>query len=195
MKTNVIGATKTFKRILTVGVAVMALALASGCTTMEDRKFMVEAQKEVLVAEAARDKAKYDAEAVRYKAIAFTSNGGDATSRVAAAMSLQKGGNTSTEVASKQGSSVINTGPSTAEQIFMWTDMLLNRGTAYYGINKNTQLGITQSNNARMLGESTNNTFLGLGKEIKPNYSNSFNTTTMMAPAAPAATTEAAPVE
>lgn len=168
-----------FKSFLTVTAAVMALVFASGCTTIEDRKFMVEAQKEVLVAEAARDKAKYDAEAVRYKAIAFTSNGGTDTARVAAAMSLQKGGDTSVDIASKQGSSVLNTGPSTGEQIFMWTDMLLNRGTAYYGINKNTQLGITQSNNARMLGESTNNTFLGLGREIKPNYTNSFNTTTM----------------
>lgn len=184
-----------FKSFLTATAAVMALVLASGCTTMEDRKFMAEAQRDVLVAEAARDKAKYDAEAVRYKAIAFTTQGGDTASRVVGAMSLQKGGNTSTEVASKQGSSVINTGPSAGEQAFMWVDMLLNRGTTYYGINKNTQLGITQSNNSRLLGESTNNTFLGLGREIKPNYTNSFNTTTMMAPASPAPTTEVAPVE
>ena len=184
-----------FKSFLTVTAAVMALVFASGCTTMEDRKFMVEAQKEILVAEAARDKAKYGAESMRYKAIAYTTKDGDTTARVAGAMSLQKGGNTSTEVASKQGSSVINTGPSTGEQAFMWVDMLLNRGTTYYGINKNTQLGITQSNNSRLLGESTNNTFLGLGREIKPNYTNSFNTTTMMAPAAPASTTEVAPVE
>ena len=183
-----------FKSFLTVTAAVMALALASGCTTMEDRKFMAEAQRDVLVAEAARDKAKYDAEAVRYKAIAYTTQGGDTASRVVGAMSLQKGGNTSVEVASKQGSSVLNTGPSTGEQAFMWVDMLLNRGQGYYNVKKTTDLGIVQSNNSRMLGESTNNTFLGLGREIKPNYSNSFNTTTMMAPAA-APTTEVAPVE
>ena len=54
-----------------------------------------------------------------------------------------------------------------ADYAFQWTGLLLPTIGQVYGINKQTQVGIVQSNNATALGVSTNAAFVGLAGKIQ----------------------------
>jgi hypothetical protein len=67
---------------------------------------------------------------------------------------------------------------SAAEHLIQWTSILLPSLTNIYGINKQAQVGIAQSNNATTLGVSTNAAFVGLAGKIQAPASNITTTTT-----------------
>jgi hypothetical protein len=104
-------------------------------------------------------KAQAAAQTARYQALADIAKMGDTTAKVAAVMSLQMGGG--------QQNAQIAAPKSWAEQALQWTGLLLPTIGQVYTINKQTSLGMRQSDNATALGISTNNAFVGIASQIQ----------------------------
>lgn len=140
---------------LTLLAAVLAL---SGCATAEYQAY------------ADVHKARAQAEAARYAALADIARQGDTTAKVAAVITLNQGNSTNqAHVAA----------PKTwAETALQWTATLLPSLTTIYSVQKQTEVGITQSNNARELGISTNRAFVDIAGRIQAPAANVTNTTT-----------------
>ena len=105
-------------------------------------------------------KANAQAQAARYQALADIAKQGDTTAKVAAVMSLQMGGQ-------QQQASQIAAPKSVGDQLLQWTATLMPSLTNIYGINKQTSLGMRQSDNAAALGISTNAAFVGIAGKIQ----------------------------
>ena len=103
-------------------------------------------------------KAQAAAQTARYKALADIAAQGDTTAKVAAVMSLQMGGQQNTQ---------INAPKSWADYALQWTGLLLPTFGQVYTINKQTSLGLRQSDNATALGVSTNSAFVGIASQIQ----------------------------
>jgi hypothetical protein len=104
-------------------------------------------------------KAHAQAQAARYQALADIARQGDTTAKVAAVMSLQMGGG-------QQNQQVV--APKTwADYAMQWTGLLLPTIGQVYTINKQTSLGMRQSDNATALGISTNAAFVGIASKIQ----------------------------
>jgi hypothetical protein len=129
-----------------IATTLCALAL-TGCATKE-----YQAYAEVHKAQAA-------AQTARFQALADIAKQGDTTAKVAAVMSLQMGGG--------QQSAQIAVPKSWADYAMQWTGLLLPSLTNIYGINKQTSLGMRQSDNATALGISTNAAFVGIASQIQ----------------------------
>ena len=129
-----------------IATILTALAL-TGCATAEYQAY------------ADIHKAKAQAEAARYKALADIAAQGDTAAKVAAVMSLNQGAG--------QGQMPVAAPKTAGDHLLQWTAALLPSLTNIYGIQKQAQVGITQSNNARELGVSTNSTFLGMAGKIQ----------------------------
>lgn len=104
-------------------------------------------------------KAQAAAQTARYQALADIAKQGDTTAKVAAVMSLQMGGG--------QQSSQIAAPKSWADYAMQWTGMLLPTIGQIYTVNKQTSLGMKQSDNATALGVSTNAAFVGIASQIQ----------------------------
>jgi Ni/Fe-hydrogenase subunit HybB-like protein len=104
-------------------------------------------------------KAQAAAQTARYKALADIAAQGDTTAKVAAVMSLQMG--------SPQQSAQINAPKSWADYALQWTGLLLPTFGQVYSVNKQTSLGMRQSDNATALGISTNSAFVGIASQIQ----------------------------
>lgn len=146
---------------LSVFFTVLFSLFLGGCATAE------------YAAYADAHKAQAAAQAARYQALADIAKQGDTTAKVAAVMSLQMQGG--------QGQSQISAPVSTADRVLQWTATLLPTLTQAYGINKQAQLGIAQSNNATAIGLSTNAAMVGIAGKIQApaaNVSTSNTTTT-----------------
>jgi len=129
-----------------LAIAVCALFL-TGCATAEYQAY------------ADAHKAQAAAQAARYQALADIAKQGDTTAKVAAVMSLQMG--------SPQQSAQINAPKSWADYALQWTGLLLPTFGQVYTINKQTTLGLRQSDNATALGVSTNSAFVGIASQIQ----------------------------
>lgn len=129
-----------------LAMAVCALSL-TGCATAEYQAY------------ADAHKAQAAAQTARFQALADIARQGDTTAKVAAVMSLQMGGG--------QQNAQINAPKSWAEQALQWTGLLLPTIGQVYTINKQTSLGMRQSDNATALGISTNNAFVGMASQIQ----------------------------
>lgn len=128
-------------------LAVLCALFLTGCATGQYQAY-VDAHK-----------AQSAAQTARYQALADIAKMGDTTAKVAAVMSLQMGGGQSqTQIAAPV---------SAADRALQWSATLLPTLTNIYGINKQTSLGIAQSNNATALGISTNAAFLGMAGQIQ----------------------------
>jgi hypothetical protein len=136
---------------------VTALAL-TGCATGKEYEAYAEAHK-----------AQAAAQAARYKALSDIAAQGDTTAKVAAVITLNQSGGQASQIAAPK---------SAAEHLIQWTSILLPSLTNIYGINKQAQVGIAQSNNATTLGVSTNAAFVGLAGKIQAPASNITTTTT-----------------
>lgn len=136
---------------------VLALTL-TGCATAEYQAY------------ADVHKARAQAEAARYAALADIAKQGDTTAKVAAVITLNQGNPTNqAHVAA----------PKTwADQALQWTATLLPSLTTIYSVQKQTEVGITQSNNARELGISTNRAFVDIAGKIQAPAANVTTTTT-----------------
>lgn len=131
-------------RMIAPLIAVLSL---TGCATAE------------YAAYADAHKAQAAAQTARYKALADIAAQGDTTAKVAAVMSLQMG--------SAQQGTQINAPKNWADYALQWTGLLLPTFGQVYTINKQTSLGLRQSDNATALGVSTNAAFVGIASQIQ----------------------------
>ena len=104
-------------------------------------------------------KAQATAQTARYQALADIAAQGDTTAKVAAVMSLQMGGG--------QQNAQIAMPKSWADYALQWTGLLLPTFGQVYTVNKQTNLGMRQSDNATALGISTNAAFVGIASQIQ----------------------------
>jgi len=125
-------------------IAVLSL---TGCATAEYQAY------------ADAHKAQAAAQTARYQALADIAKQGDTTAKVAAVMSLQMGG--------VQQNTQINAPKSWADYALQWTGLLLPTVGQIYTINKQTTLGMRQSDNATAVAVSTNNAFVGIAGKIQ----------------------------
>ena len=104
-------------------------------------------------------KAQAAAQTARYQALADIAKQGDTTAKVAAVMSLQMGGG--------QQSPQINAPKDWADYALQWTGLLLPTFGQVYTVNKQTSLGMRQSDNATAVAVSTNQAFVGIASQIQ----------------------------
>ena len=130
-----------------LALAVCAVAL-TGCATNSEYAAYADAHK-----------AQAAAQTARYQALADIAKMGDTTAKVAAVMSLQMGG--------QQQNTQINAPKSWADYALQWTGLLLPTFGQVYTINKQTTLGMRQSDNATAVAVSTNSAFVGIASQIQ----------------------------
>ena len=130
-------------KLLATTLAVLSL---TGCATNQYQAY------------ADAHKAQAAAQTARYQALAEIAKMGDTTAKVAAVMSLQMGSQQNTQ---------INAPKSWADYALQWTGLLLPTFGQVYTINKQTSLGLRQSDNATALGISTNQAFVGIASQIQ----------------------------
>ena len=128
-------------------IAILCALSLTGCATAEYQAY------------ADAHKAQAAAQTARYQALAEIAKQGDTTAKVAAVMSLQMGGG--------QQNTQINAPKNWADYAMQWTGLLLPTIGQVYTINKQTNLGMRQSDNATALGISTNNAFVGMAGKIQ----------------------------
>ena len=131
-------------KLIATTIAVLSL---TGCATGQYQAY------------ADAHKAQAAAQTARYQALAEIAKMGDTTAKVAAVMSLQMGG--------QQQNTQINAPKSWADYALQWTGLLLPTFGQVYTINKQTSLGLRQSDNATALGVSTNAAFVGIASQIQ----------------------------
>ena len=130
-------------KLLATTLAVLSL---TGCATGQYQAY------------ADAHKAQAAAQTARYQALADIAKMGDTTAKVAAVMSLQMGSQQNTQ---------INAPKSWADYALQWTGLLLPTFGQVYTINKQTSLGLRQSDNATAVAVSTNNAFVGIASKIQ----------------------------
>ena len=128
-------------------LAILCALSLTGCATAEYQAY------------ADAHKAQAAAQTARYQALAEIAKQGDTTAKVAAVMSLQMGGG--------QQNTQINAPKNWADYALQWTGLLLPTVGQIYTINKQTTLGMRQSDNATALGVSTNSAFVGIAGKIQ----------------------------
>jgi len=129
-------------------IATLLCALSlTGCATAEYQAY------------ADAHKAQAAAQTARFQALVEIAKQGDTTAKVAAVMSLQMGGG--------QQNTQINAPKNWADYAMQWTGLLLPTIGQVYTINKQTSLGMRQSDNATALGISTNQAFVGMASQIQ----------------------------
>jgi hypothetical protein len=128
-------------------IAVLAVLSLAGCAATP-------------YAEYAKIHAAYaTAQAAKYTAIGAVGVSGDTTAKVAAMFALQGAG--------QQGAPNIAAPKSTADSVREWAGILVPGLLQFSGQYYNTRLGMQQSDNATLLGTSTNETFLGMAGQIQ----------------------------
>jgi hypothetical protein len=137
-----------FKK-LTVVAAVVGL---TGCAT---GNYELYAQTQRSIAEA-----QAQAEIARVAALAEIAKTGDTAARVAAVMSIQQAGS------NNNNSIVVRQPESVGDQILKWTSVILPSVTQIYGISKNTDVAITNSNNSRDVSINNNRSMVDMGRLI-----------------------------
>lgn len=105
--------------------------------------------------------AKSNAEKARFEALAAIAKDGSDASRIAATMALAFGGAggataSQPQIQAPQSSSALQ-----------WAQVLMPSVTQLYSISQSTRLGMSQSENATRVAESTNNAFVGIAGKIQ----------------------------
>lgn len=163
-------------------LALLALIALTGCAS--DYKLYAEAQT-------AAARARADADKAKYAALAEIAKSGDSAAKVAAVMSLHMQG------AAAPQTDHVAAPKHIADSLLQWSALLVPVVGQMYAVNRQTGLGMLQSNNATTLGLkqsdnatalgiNTNNTFLGMAKEI--------NSPIVVTQPAPIVVTQPAPV-
>lgn len=128
---------------------IIAVLSLTGCATNSEYAAYADAHK-----------AQAAAQTARYQALADIARQGDTTAKVAAVMSLQMGGG-------QQQSAQIAAPKSWADYAMQWTGLLLPTIGQVYSVNKQTSLGMRQSDNATAVAVSTNAAFVGIASQIQ----------------------------
>lgn len=148
-----------------------AVALLTGCAASKEYVLYAETQQKIAQANA---QAHAVAESARYAALAEIAKNGDATARVAAAMSLsfaQNGGNNGRPPQAP----TLAPPKNWQDTALQWTSVLLPAVTQMYGIAANRDVAITQSNNMAATAQSTNSTMLGMANAHNSTATAGFN--------------------
>jgi hypothetical protein len=129
-----------------IALTVIAVSLV-GCAT-QDYQLYAKAQADIATAQSKADIA-------RYQALADIAKQGDTAAKIAAVMTLQGNG-----PQAKQPQQV-NAPRSTADVAFQWASLIVPTASTLmsnvYTVRSQTNLGITQSNNATALGVAQSN--------------------------------------
>lgn len=148
------------KRLWVLIVASCMLVL-SGCASTENQ------YNAYMAAETARAKAKENIEVAKYQALAAIGQSGGETAKVAAMISIMAGGGSGNSNPA-QG---LQPPVSASQTAFQWASLLvptLTQGLVQgYTINRNTALGMKQSDNSLAASTNLNSTMLGFGELIR----------------------------
>ena len=128
-------------------VPIIAVLSLTGCATGQYQAY------------ADAHKAQASAQTARYQALAEIAKMGDTTAKVAAVISLNAGNTPQ--------NAQINAPKNWADYALQWTGILLPTVGQIYTINKQTTLGMRQSDNATAVAVSTNNAFVGIAGKIQ----------------------------
>ena len=101
------------------------------------------------------------AQAAKYTAIGAIAVSGDTTAKVAAMFALYTGGN------GGSGTPQIAAPKSAGDSVREWAGILIPSLVQGYGIFGSTRLGMRQSDNATVLGVSTNDAFVNMAGQIQ----------------------------
>ena len=134
-------------------VAVSALGLG-GCAASQNYQLYAETQQAIAESNAR-------AEMARVQALSEIAKNGDATSQVAAVITLNLGNSNN-----QQTQTSMRAPESTGDTLLKWTQVLLPNLTQVYGINKSTDLAVTQSNNSRDIALNNTDSMVDMGKLI-----------------------------
>jgi len=139
-------------RMKLIALAVGAVAL-TGCASMTDYSLYAETQQVI-----AKEKAR--AEIARFDALREIAKTGDPTAQVAAVITLNQN--------SQGAAQVQGVAPPTNlhDTLLKWASIIVPSAVNVYGIGKNAEVAINNSNNARDISLDTNNTMLGFGELI-----------------------------
>jgi predicted small secreted protein len=140
-------------RMKIIALAVGAAAL-TGCATMTDYSLYAETQQ-IIAQEQAR------AEIARFEALREIAKTGDPTAQVAAVITLNQNQNSNSNRA--QG---LQAPTNLNDTLLRWASIIVPSAVSVYGIGKNAEVAINNSNNARDISLDTNNTMLGFGELI-----------------------------
>lgn len=158
-------------RRLSITATILTTALIlGGCASTTEYGTYAQGQAHI-------ETARYAAEAAKYKAMADIAASGDATAKVAAMFALAMGGN-GPGAGGHGASTQLKAPEAPGQSILQWASVLVPALTQGYGIYSNTKLGMTNSNNAARIAESTNSTFLGIAGKIQSPAANVTTTTT-----------------
>lgn len=108
--------------------------------------------------------AKAQAELERIRVLQDISQNGGPTARTAAVMSLTFAGNQRQSQQNRSRITTPNQSKSANDYALDWASLLIPGVTNIYGINRNAAVSINNSDNQRMITESTNETMLGFGR-------------------------------
>ena len=144
-------------KILTLLCAVVL----TGCSTAEYDRY-AKAQTDIAVA-------RHQAEAEKYKAMSEIAKAGDSAAKVAAVMAMAMGSNNSNTTAAIQ--------PPQTSEALQWASILVPGLTQVVGMRYNYMSQKVSSDNAAVLGVSTNNTFANMAGKIQA--PGSISTTTL----------------
>jgi hypothetical protein len=135
-----------------IALAVGAVAL-TGCASMTDYSLYAETQQ-IIAKEQAR------AEIARFEALREIAKTGDPTAQVAAVITLNQGRETANRAQGLQAPTNLN------DTLLRWASIIVPSAVSVYGIGKNAEVAINNSNNARDISLDTNSTMLGFGELI-----------------------------
>lgn len=138
-------------KLKTILAAATIVAL-TGCATGPS-DYALYSQTQQLIAQ---ERAKADV--ARANALKDIAQAGDATAKVAAVMSLQFSAQTA------QSTPQLSAPVSASDTALKWASLVFPTLTQFYSIGKNTEVAITNSNNAKDISVNTNQTMLGFGR-------------------------------
>jgi hypothetical protein len=139
-------------RMKIIALAVGAAAL-TGCASMTDYSLYAETQQVI-----AKEKAR--AEVARFEALREIAKTGDATAQVAAVITLNQNSQSSTQV---QG---VAPPTNLHDTLLKWASIIVPSAVNVYGIGKNADVALTNSNNSRDIAINNNRSMVDMGKLI-----------------------------
>jgi len=162
------------KKLFTkLAIVIATVSFLGACSTVDERLAIVEMQKEIIVAEAARDKARFEAESNRYRAMATVARDGDSAVKTAASIMLGKENSSGSQP--KESTTGLRLPPSTEDKVFKWASLFVNPVTSIILNKQNNDTEIVRSNNMVRNNENMFSSFTSLGLRDTATYNNSFN--------------------
>lgn len=180
-------------RFKTITLAVVLAVFATGCATSSQEQVEYwKAQQEKYKAIKEIESAKAATEAVRYIAAAKAADSADAGGKSAIGVTLATGAPSAGSQSSSKSVMFADAQPETTEdKIFKWSNLVLGVLVPELRRDRDSkrqaEVAKSQAEYDYLTNKDNVSGFVELGRQIKPNYTNSFNTY------APAATSPAAP--